>query len=245
MTKFKGPFEELQARVAATGCAGSWGDIANGKQFHADNGAILNWFPKTGTLQVQGSKVEREQLQAALAATPATTTPGPPPQAPPAVSVTKKVFVVHGHDATAREQLELVLHRLRLDPFVLANTGGGGLTIIEALEREIGPQPGTARFGIVLMTPDDVGYAKNAGPEKAEPRARQNVVLEMGMLISALGRPNVAILKKGHIDIPSDANGIIYIPFNDHVREAVPRLVDRLRAAGFAVDPDCITRASA
>jgi predicted nucleotide-binding protein len=48
------------------------------------------------------------------------------------------VFVVHGHDAVAREQLELILLKLGLDPFVLANTGGGGLTIIEALEAEIG-----------------------------------------------------------------------------------------------------------
>jgi predicted nucleotide-binding protein len=144
----------------------------------------------------------------------------------------------------AREQLELVLHRLRLDPFMLANTGGGSLTIIEALEREIGPSPRSAKFGIVLLTPDDMGYAKAQGPERAEPRARQNVVLETGMLIAALGRPNVAILKKGHIEIPSDAQGIIYIPFNEHVREAVPRLVDRLRAVGFELDPECITRAS-
>ena len=58
-------------------------------------------------------------------------------------------------------------------------------------------------------------------------RARQNVVLEMGMLISAVGRSNVAILKRGHIEVPSDAQGILYIPFNDHVKETVPKLADR------------------
>ena len=118
------------------------------------------------------------------------------------------------------------------------------LDSLEALEKEIGPRPGRTRFGIVLLTPDDMGYAKADGEGKVEPRARQNVVLEMGMLISALGRPNVAILKKGHIEIPSDAHGIIYISFNDHIREAVPRLVDRLRAAGFEFNAECITRAS-
>ncbi len=66
----------------------------------------------------------------------------------------------------------------------------------------------------------------------------------MGMLIAAVGRPNVAILKKGHIEIPSDTQGIIYIPFNDHVREAVPRLVDRLRKAGFSIGAEAITRAT-
>jgi predicted nucleotide-binding protein len=64
------------------------------------------------------------------------------------------------------------------------------------------------------------------------------------MLISALGRANVAILKKGHIDVPSDAQGILYIPFNDHVRETVPKLVDRLTAAGFVLKPAAITKAS-
>ncbi|MEP2182197.1 nucleotide-binding protein, partial [Roseibium sp.] len=159
-------------------------------------------------------------------------------------SASKKVFVVHGHDTVSREQLELVLHKLGLDPFVLANTSGGGLTIIEALETEIGPGSQAARFGIVLMTPDDVGYAKSDGSEKAEPRARQNVVLEMGMLISSLGRGNVAILKKGHLEAPSDANGILYVPYNDHVKEAVPRLADRLRSAGFVLNPENITKAS-
>ena len=94
------------------------------------------------------------------------------------------------------------------------------------------------------MTPDDIGYAKNEGEAKSEPRARQNVVLEMGMLISAVGRGNVAILKKGHLEVPSDALAILYIPFNDHVKEVVPKLADRLRAAGFVLNPENITKAS-
>jgi predicted nucleotide-binding protein len=97
----------------------------------------------------------------------------------------------------------------------------------------------------VLLTPDDVGFAKKDGPEKAAPRARQNVVLEMGMLIAAIGRENVAILKKGHLEEPSDVKGIIYLPFNDHVKETVPRLVDRLRESGFDLDPKAISKASA
>lgn len=120
----------------------------------------------------------------------------------------------------------------------------GGLTIIEALEKEIGQKPDQARFGIVLLTPDDMGYAKRDGDSHAAPRARQNVVLEMGMLISAVGRPNVSILKKGHLEVPSDASGILYLPFNDHVKETVPKLASRLREVGFALDPEAISNAS-
>jgi predicted nucleotide-binding protein len=98
---------------------------------------------------------------------------------------------------------------------------------------------------VSIMTPDDIGYAKKDGESKAEPRARQNVVLEMGMLISSLSRPNVAILKRGHLEVPSDANGILYIGFNEHVKETVPRLAERLNHAGFKIDAQAIARAAA
>jgi predicted nucleotide-binding protein len=250
MIGFTGQFDELRAVLARLGYEGEWSTIENGHQFRARDGAKLNWFPRNGTLQCQGKREIRarleSQLQAELDAPASVATSDIRPSTVREAGQDRlKVFVVHGHDVTAREQLELILHRLDLDPFVLANTGGGGLTIIEALEAELGPGPGRSRFGIVLMTPDDMGYAKADGPDKVQPRARQNVVLEMGMLISRLGRPNVAILKKGHLDVPSDAHGILYLGFNDHVKETVPRLVDRLRAAGFQIDPTAITRASA
>lgn len=64
------------------------------------------------------------------------------------------------------------------------------------------------------------------------------------MLISALGRANVAILKKRQLEVPSDAQGIMYISFTDHVKESVPRLAEPLAHAGFLISPGCITNAS-
>ena len=250
MARFIGSFDELKNLMESFGGMGTWTGITNGRQFRSHDGAIVNWFPNNGTLQFQGTREASEKLRQQLTEAISSSLPSASNQPETAGSVssakeeTHKVFVVHGHDTTARDQLELILHKLDLDPFVLANTAGDGLTIIEALEREIGPKPERVRFGIVLMTPDDVGYAKKDGHEKTEPRARQNVVLEMGMLISALGRSNVTILRKGHLEPPSDATGILYISFNEHVREAVPKLVDRLRSAGFNLDPAKITHAS-
>jgi predicted nucleotide-binding protein len=249
---FRGEFEELQRLVRDLKCTGEWRELPSGQvQFASKDNCKINWWPKTGTVNVQGPPDVRDRLDHKLAAAFGGEAVETIVATPVAVAERrqapdeKKVFVVHGHDVAAREQLELILHRLGLDPFVLANTGGGGMTIIEALEKETGPGPGRARFGIVLMTPDDVGYAKQDGPERAAPRARQNVVLEMGMLISALGRESVAILRKGHLEDPSDVKGIIYLPFNDHVKETVPRLVDRLRDAGFDLDNKAISKASA
>jgi predicted nucleotide-binding protein len=254
MSKFLGNVEELQRLIADQGFEGAWKELPQQQfQFTSLDGAILNWWSKTKTVAFQGPPIVKvpfeKQVTQAVLDWKATTKPAKSVlstiSAPTKSNDNKRVFVVHGHDRGSRDQLELILRRLGLDPFVLANTGGGGLTLIEALEKEIGPQPGQCRFGIVLLTPDDVGYAKTEGGDKAAPRARQNVVLEMGMLLSALRRPNVAILKKGHIEIPSDVQGIIYIPFNDHVNEAVPKLVERLNGAGFNLDAAAVARATA
>jgi len=253
--KHTGSFEDLQAIVKAVGFViDECDDKENCKQIRTRDGAIVNLYESTGTLQFQGKKVPKEKLENAIATytgNPAITAVAPDGTSsgllvsPPLDSGhSKKVFVVHGHDTTTREQLELILHRLGLNPFVLQNTAGAGLTIIEALEKEICSVKTGARFGIVLLTPDDIGYSKTEGESEAQPRARQNVVLEMGMIISAIGRSNVAILKKGHLEVPSDAQGILYIPFNDHVKETVPKLVDRLRAAGFVLNPENISKAA-
>lgn len=219
------------------------------------DGAIVNFWPNTGTIQIQGRQTEAisDVIDNICGSSNFTSTPSASQQqtyqqtteqiVPATIEAQGKVFVVHGHDETAREQLELVLHKLGIDHFILQNTSGDGLTIIEALENEIGQNPTQVKFGIVLLTPDDIGYPKSDS-SKAEPRARQNVVLEMGMLLSSIGRNRVAILKKGHLEVPSDTNGILYIPFNDHVKETVPRLVERLGSAGFKITSENIAKAS-
>jgi len=65
------------------------------------------------------------------------------------------------------------------------------------------------------------------------------------MIMAALGRARMVILKKGALELPSDAAGILYIEFNDHAREIVPKLAQRLQSAGFEIDPTKIAAASA
>jgi len=252
--KFKGSREDLIRKIQSLGYSVELRDAGAAVQVKTTDGAILNWYSSTGTVNFQGDSAASERLKMLLEPILGTSDVYasqafyPVNQSaeifPAKVEAKGRVFVVHGHDQISREQLELILHKLGLDPFVLQNTGGSGLTIIEALEQEIGPDAAEVKFGIVLLTPDDFGYSKIDGFEKAQPRARQNVVLEMGMLLSSIGRKNVAILKKGLVDVPSDAQGILYLGFNDHVKEVVPRLVDRLTNAGFLLDPSNITKAS-
>jgi predicted nucleotide-binding protein len=90
-----------------------------------------------------------------------------------------------------------------------------------------------------------MGYAKADGPEKAEARARENVILEIGMLLASLTRSRMALLVKGHVELPSDLQGIIQLKFNDHIRDIVPKLCSRLREAGIEIDAHKLSEACA
>lgn len=143
----------------------------------------------------------------------------------------KRVFIVYGHDTVARNGLELILRRVQVNPIILENIPGVGDTLIEKLESLT-----EADFACVLLTPDDVGASRSAA-DNLRPRARQNVVLELGMVLSRLGRHSVAILVKGDdLEKPSDIDGLVYIPYESEVGEAATALGAALASAGFDID---------
>ena len=183
------------------------------------NGCIINCWDN-GNHNCQGKN--KEAVEVLLSQTGETT-----------AKTNRKVFVVYGHDTNARTQLEAMLRRWDLEPLILDQLASSGQTIIEKLE-EYTPQ---ASFGIVLATPDDVGYAKNNEANKKY-RVRQNVVLEMGMLLAAKGRKKVAILLSQTEDMerPSDIDGLIYIPFKDNVEEAKLSLAKEMQKNGYILD---------
>jgi predicted nucleotide-binding protein len=129
-----------------------------------------------------------------------------------------------------------MLRRWGLQPLILDQLPSEGQTIIEKLES----YTGQVQFGVVLATPDDEGHRTNHPDEKSF-RARQNVVLELGMLLSRLGRSKVAILLKQQekMERPSDIQGLIYIPFKDDIaKEAGVLLAKEMAAQGFQISID-------
>ncbi len=54
----------------------------------------------------------------------------------------------------------------------------------------------------------------------------------------------MAILVKGHLEMPSDLQGIIHLAFNDHVKEIIPKLCQRLKELGFDLEADQIAAAT-
>jgi predicted nucleotide-binding protein len=137
------------------------------------------------------------------------------------------VFIVHGHDEGARESVARFLERLGLEPVILHEQPNKGRTIITKFRQEAGD----IGFAVVIMTPDDHGG--KAGAE-TRPRARQNVVFELGFFIGALGPEKVSALVRGDIERPSDFDGIVYISLDQgHWKIDLGR---ELKAAGFEID---------
>jgi len=66
-------------------------------------------------------------------------------------------------------------------------------------------------------------------------RARQNVVLEFGYFVGLLNRDRVCCLYRGNVELPSDMQGIVYIPFKNSVNEVKEMISKELAEAGYSV----------
>ncbi|MCB1132499.1 MAG: nucleotide-binding protein [Verrucomicrobiae bacterium] len=143
------------------------------------------------------------------------------------LSTARKVFVVHGHDDGAKEKMARFLSDIGFEPIILHEQASGGRTVIEKIEAN-----SDVGFAVVLMTPDDLG-----GPVSGErqPRARQNVILELGYFIGLLGRSRVAAFTRGGVEVPSDFGGVVYIPL-DGAGAWKQALGKELKEAGLNVD---------
>ena len=146
---------------------------------------------------------------------------------PSVLPSSNQVFVIHGSDHGIKSEIARFLENLGLEPVILHEQADQGLTIIEKFE-----QSAHAGFAVALLTPDDVG-GTNQG--NLQPRARQNVVLELGYFIGKLGRSRVCALRQGDVEIPSDYSGVLYIPLDDGDGWKLA-LIRELKKAGFNVD---------
>lgn len=145
-----------------------------------------------------------------------------------------KVFIVHGHSDAAREMVARFIQKMGFEPIILHQQHNGGRTIIEKIEHH-----GDVGFAIVLLTPDDIGGVSETD---LAPRARQNVILELGYFLGRLGRDKVCALKLGELEVPSDYHGVVYQALDPAGGWKVP-LARELQGAGYDVDWGLIAQA--
>jgi len=141
----------------------------------------------------------------------------------------KKIFIVHGHDEASKYAVAHLINQVGLEPLILHEQPNGGKTIIEKLEHH-----SNVGFAVVLLTPDDIGHqAKH--PEQSMPRARQNVIMELGFFMGKISRGKVCALHAENVEIPSDFQGVMYIKM-DNAGAWKFRLGQEIKAAGFDID---------
>lgn len=141
---------------------------------------------------------------------------------------TNKIFIVHGHNEALKEKVARMLGNLKLEPIILHEQSDNGMTIIEKFEQH----SNDVNFAIILLTADDFGNVKTE--KKANPRARQNVIFEMGYFYAKLGRNNVFLLKENEVENPSDLSGIIYTPYDKQDAWKM-KLVKQLKETGYNI----------
>jgi len=111
----------------------------------------------------------------------------------------------------ATKAVARVIGKLGLKPIILHEQASEGRTLIEKFEdhAEVG-------FAVVLLTGDDRGgrIRIDADPATYQPRARQNVVLELGYFLGKLKRQRVCVLYEEGVEMPSDYNGVVYVPLD-------------------------------
>ena len=90
------------------------------------------------------------------------------------------VFVVHGHANHIKKAVADYISDLGLRPVILHDRPNAGRTIIEKFSEEAAD----VGYAVIVATGDDEGRRK--GSRQLQPRARQNVVLELGFFIGKL-----------------------------------------------------------
>jgi predicted nucleotide-binding protein len=174
--------------------------------------------------------------------------------------VSKNVFIVHGNDHEPMKELKSMLFELGLNPIVLhEQVSGGSSTLAEKLEE----YANNVGYAFVILTPDDIGGQRAIMQKKLvkdtswlpvprplivtvglvdeilncfEPRARQNVIFEMGYFWGMLQRKRVCCLLKGIVQKPSDIEGVVYIHFENSIdKEIRLEIMKVLKKAGYEI----------
>jgi predicted nucleotide-binding protein len=131
----------------------------------------------------------------------------------------RSVFVAHGHDDSALQEVTAYLRELGINPIVLRDMEEPEDSLLRRFLRVAEE----AMFAVIICSPDDIGAsllhfeAPKGGNNALRYRARQNVILELGFFLGKLKDFNkVFVLKQNakeqwpEFELPSDLAGAIF-----------------------------------
>lgn len=164
------------------------------------------------------------------------------PEPSPDALAKNAVFIVHGHDSAALDEVEAFVEERGIEPVVLTRIGGPTQSLLQKFLQF----SSDIRFAVVLLTADDLGAsrlqydAEGVGDRALQFRTRQNVILELGFFYGYLGWENVFVLYKEpssvfpNFERPSDLDGVVFDKL-DQDGQWQQLLSSRLAQAGFRV----------
>jgi predicted nucleotide-binding protein len=141
-----------------------------------------------------------------------------------------RILIIYGR-ADDRNSLKAYLRDVKglPEPIVLVDEMKAGISIATKFSEMASRVDGA----IALCTPDDIGGLATGGElGDAEPRARQNVWLEIGWFWGRLGLNRVMIMTRGDLEVPSDLAGIERYAYEDTPQSLVKEIDAFLASVG-------------
>ncbi len=122
--------------------------------------------------------------------------------APPAAPTPRRVFISHGRAKDWYAVQAFIEKDLGIPTLELAQQSNAGLTVLGKLEAAAGE----CDSAVIVMTGDD-------RDESGQVRARENVLHEIGYFQGKYGLARVVLLHEDGVNIPSNIQGLVYLPF--------------------------------
>lgn len=135
---------------------------------------------------------------------------------PKSAKKSNRVFITHGNTNEWRKVQPFIEKDVRLATVELAQQYNGGQTIIEKLIANADH----CDSAVIVWTGDDIDDA-------GSPRARENVMHEIGFFQGRYGRNRVILLHEEGVNVPSNLHGLIYSPFPRERVDACFHLLQR------------------
>lgn len=114
----------------------------------------------------------------------------------------RRIFISHGRSKDWHSVQAFIEKDLKIETLELAQEPSKGRSVLQKLVDE----SNNCSFAVIVMTGDDE-------IEGNAPRARENVMHEIGFFQGKFGLENVCILYEEGTNIPSNIHGLVYVPF--------------------------------
>lgn len=142
----------------------------------------------------------------------------------------KKVLIVGGFVDGTKQTVARFIEHLGLEAIILSEQPNGGRTKFGKFEAYT-----NVDFAISLLTPDDVGRAKDNPYDELKPRPAQDTIFELAYLSNHLQPQQVFTLCAVGIELPSYLEGWIHIQMCSSDSWKL-KLVQEMQFAGLRID---------